>query len=327
MSHHYSGPDFGFPRGDARLDLTDLFAFPKPKEPGKSILIMNAHPSSSVIPVRPTTNEPFLPGARYEIAIDTNGDAIADAVYRVTFASGRDGSQAATLRRIDGASGDGRVIIEGVPVCTGRDARIAEAGDHRLFAGWRSDPFFFDTLGALNDLKFTGVDFFADKDVCSIALEVPDAALGSGKVGLWMRVLVPEADRWVQVERGGRPQISVFLSGDARDAYQAADPADDERFVPVFAHSLEHAGGYTPDAAARAAAQLLPDILRYEPGRAASYPTNGRALTDDVVDFFLPILTNGKVRSENVRPQRELLDKFPYVGPPHANRTERTGSK
>jgi len=29
MSHHYSGPDFGFPRGDARLDFTDLYAFPK----------------------------------------------------------------------------------------------------------------------------------------------------------------------------------------------------------------------------------------------------------------------------------------------------------
>jgi hypothetical protein len=28
MSHHYSGPDFGFPRGDARLDLTDLYAGP-----------------------------------------------------------------------------------------------------------------------------------------------------------------------------------------------------------------------------------------------------------------------------------------------------------
>jgi hypothetical protein len=30
MSHHYSGPDFRFPQGDARLDLTDLYAFPKP---------------------------------------------------------------------------------------------------------------------------------------------------------------------------------------------------------------------------------------------------------------------------------------------------------
>jgi hypothetical protein len=29
MSHHYSGPNIGFPRGDARLDLTDLYALPK----------------------------------------------------------------------------------------------------------------------------------------------------------------------------------------------------------------------------------------------------------------------------------------------------------
>ena len=45
MSHHYSGPDFGFPQGDARLDFTDLYAFPKPGETGKSILIVNVHPS------------------------------------------------------------------------------------------------------------------------------------------------------------------------------------------------------------------------------------------------------------------------------------------
>ena len=32
MSHHYSGPNLAFPRGDARLDFTDLYAFPKPGE-------------------------------------------------------------------------------------------------------------------------------------------------------------------------------------------------------------------------------------------------------------------------------------------------------
>jgi hypothetical protein len=36
MSHHYSGPDFGFPQGD----LTDLFAFPKRGDARKSIVIM-----------------------------------------------------------------------------------------------------------------------------------------------------------------------------------------------------------------------------------------------------------------------------------------------
>jgi len=35
MSHHYSGPDFGFPHADARLDFTDLYAFPKPGDTGE----------------------------------------------------------------------------------------------------------------------------------------------------------------------------------------------------------------------------------------------------------------------------------------------------
>ena len=73
MSHHYSGPDFGFPRGDARLDFTDLYAFPKPSNATKSILVMNVHPSAVVNPPGPTTAEPFAPEALYEFQIDTNG--------------------------------------------------------------------------------------------------------------------------------------------------------------------------------------------------------------------------------------------------------------
>src|SRR6266436_3199697 len=79
MSHHYSGPDWGFPRGDARLDLTDLYAFPTPGDAGKSILIMNVHPSvhdflDRQSPLGPTTTEPFAPEGLYEFKIDTNGD-------------------------------------------------------------------------------------------------------------------------------------------------------------------------------------------------------------------------------------------------------------
>jgi hypothetical protein len=314
MSHHYSGPNFGFPRGDARLDLADLYAFPKPNDPGRSILILDAHPSSSLQPAGVTTAEPFAPNARYEIAIDTNGDAAAEIVYRATFAPGN-GGQIATLRRIEGTNE--QVIVERVPVSTGRDVRVAEGRGHRFCAGWRSDPFFFDVLGALHDLTFTGTDYFADKDICSIAIEVPNAALGAARVALWMRALVADGNAWIQVERGARPQISVFLAGEARDAYQAASPADDARFVPAFAHALEHAGGYTPDAATRAAEKLLPDILRYDPSRPASYPSNGRAPADDVVAFFLPILTNGKIADDGVRAHRDLLDELPYLGPPH----------
>src|ERR1700730_14976775 len=103
MSHHASGPNFGFPRGDARLDMTDLYAFIKPDDPNKSILVLNVHPSFRLDSPEPTTTEPFPPGALYEIKIDTNGDAIADSCYSVQFASSEDGKQVATVRRIQGA--------------------------------------------------------------------------------------------------------------------------------------------------------------------------------------------------------------------------------
>jgi hypothetical protein len=65
------------------------------------------------------------------------------------------------------------------------------------------------------------------------------------------------------------------------------------------------------------AATLLPDVLPYQPGRGASYPTNGRALTDDVEAYFLPVVTNGKVKGDGLKPHTDLLAEFPYVGPPH----------
>jgi hypothetical protein len=325
MSHHYSGPDFGFPHGDARVDFTDLYAFPKPGDAGKSILIMNVHPSVGVNPQGPTTDEPFATEAVYELRIDTNGDNVADIAYRVRFTSDKDGAQSATVRRVQGAQaagiGDGgQVILEAVPVSTGLDTRVTEAGDYRFFAGWRSDPFFFDVAGALNNLQFTGDDYFADKDVCSIVLEVPNSALG-GKMALWVRTLDGANGKLVQADRGARSNQTPFLAGEQNAAYLAAEPADDARFVPVFAHALEHTGGYTPAEATRVAGTMLPDVLPYDSSKPASYPGNGRELTDDVVDFFLPLLTNGKVTQDKVGPHKDLLASFPYLGPPHKARS------
>jgi hypothetical protein len=286
---------------------------------------MNVHPSAGVNPPGPTTAVPFAPEALYELRIDTDGDAVADVTYQVRFAASDGGAQTATLRRLEGApaagTGEGgQVIVAGVPVSTGRQAQVAQAGDYRFFAGWRSDPFFFDAEGALNNLQFTGQDLFADKDIGSIVLELSNAVLGPGQVGLWARTLIPAdgaGGSWVQADRGARPSQTPFLAGEQNEAYLAGEPADDARFVAVFAHALEHAGGYTPEEARRVAATLLPDLLRYDLTRPASFPDNGRTLTDDASDTFLAILTNGKVKQDNVGPHGDLLAEFPYLGPPH----------
>jgi hypothetical protein len=325
MSHHYSGPALGFPHGDARLDLTDVYAFGKPGDATRSILVMNVHPSVSMEPRGPTRTDPFADEAVYELKIDTNGDSIADIAYRVRFSPFQAGAQTATLRRVLGAAAagmgdDGEVLIEAAPVSVGAQAHVAEGGGHRFFAGWRSDSFFFDVLGVIAGFKFTEGDFFADKDVCSIVLEVPNAELGPGKIGVWARTVDGVGGKWVQADRGARPGQTPFLTGDSLGAYNSAQPADDAQFVPVFAHSLEHTGGYAAADATRAAASLLPDIMPFDPARPAAYPDNGRALTDDTQDHFLSILTNGKVTTDGVGPHTDLLVDFPYLGPPHAMR-------
>jgi len=222
--------------------------------------------------------------------------------------------------RAAGTHESGKVIFEGVPVSTGREARVAQTADYRFFAGWRSDPFFFDVMGTLNNFQFTGEDFFVDKDICSIVLEVPNSILEPKQVGLWARTLIPAngaTGGWVQADRGARPNQTPFLAGEQNDAYLAGEPVDDARFIPVFAHALEHTGGYSPEEAKRAAATLLPDVLHYDPTRAAAFPENGRALDDDVSDLFLAILTNGKVTEDGVGPHGDLLAEFPFLGPPH----------
>ena len=111
---------------------------------------------------------------------------------------------------------------------------------------------------------------------------------------------------------------AVFLPGEEREAYLSGEPANDDRFIGVFAHELEHSGGYRPEDAVGVARKLLPDILSYDPRRPTRFPDNGRTLTDDVVDGFLSMLSNGKVTGDKVGPHGDLLDEFPYLGPPHA---------
>ncbi len=308
------------------MNLTDLFAFPKRGDSSKSIVIMNMHPSSGLKPLVPTTTEPFAPEALYELRVDANGDLVADIAYRTRFIYSGDGTMKATVRRAEGPEvagkgEEGKVIIQGAPVSMGREAKVTESDAYRFFAGWRSDPFFFDVDGALNKMQFTGKDFFADKDVCSIALELPISDIGGGvSLNLWHRSLVQVDGKWVQADRGARPTQTPFMTDAEKGAYLDGEPAQDERFVPMFAHVLEHTAGYTPEGAKAAAMSLLPDVLPYNPMKLASYPGNGRTPRDDSKNVFLTVY-NGRLTSDKTGPHADLLDEFPYLGAPHSPKT------
>jgi hypothetical protein len=324
MTNHYSAADLKFPGDDARLDLTDLYTF-EAADPGKTILIMNVNPYTSGMGAMPPflMKTEFHPDGIYRINIDNNGDAQADVAFTFVFAELKGGAQTGTAYYATGpdarqAEPAGDVLISDTPVGFDASAGAVQAGPCRLFVGVRSDPFFSDADGAFHGFKWTGQDAFANRNILSIALEVPGEMLGADpEFGTWASVLVRRDGGLVQVDRGGHPTINPFLNpNDVKDQFNTRQPADDlENYLRPWSKLLED-HGYTADAAAAAARIVLPDILRYDRSQPAAYP-NGRAVTDDVFSARFAWLTNGQVGPTGLKPHDDLLARFPYLGPPN----------
>jgi hypothetical protein len=325
MSNHYSAANLKFPGDDARLDFTDLFAFEATDDPGKTILIMDVNPYTSGMGAMPPflMKSEFHPDGVYRINIDSDGDAHADAAFTFVFSELRDGMQTGTAYFATGsqarqAEPAGDVLITATPVGFDASAEPVQAGPCRLFVGVRSEPFFADADGAFHGFQWTGQDAFANRNILSIALEVPSEMLGAGpEIGVWAAVSVRRDGELVQVDRGGNPTINPFVNpNDVKDQFNARQPADDvANYLRPWSKLLEE-NGHTPDEAAAAARIVLPDILRYDRARPAAYP-NGRAVTDDVFSARFAWLTNGKVSSDGLKPHDDLLAEFPYLGPPN----------
>lgn len=325
MSNHYSAANLKFPGDDARLDFTDLYVFDPAGDPGKTILIMDVNPFTTGMSAMPPflMKSEFHPDGVYRINVDNDGDAHCDTAFTFVFSELTDGTQTGTAYFARGSQAQqpepaGDVLIAATPVGFDARAEPVQAGPCRLFTGVRSDPFFADADGAFHGFQWTGQDAFANRNILSIALEVPSAMLGADpEIGVWASVSVRRDGGLVQVDRGGHPTINPFVNpNDVKDQFNARHPADDvANYLRPWSELLE-GNGYSPDEAAAAARTVLPDILRYDRARPAAYP-NGRALTDDVFSARFAWLTNGKVGPDGLRPHDDLLAEFPHLGLPN----------
>jgi uncharacterized membrane protein len=250
------------------------------------------------------TKSEFHPDGVYRINVDNNGDAQADVAFTFVFSELKDGTQTGTAYYATGSQARqpepaGDVLLSATPVGFDATARPVQAGPCRLFAGVRSDPFFADADGAFHGFKWTGNDAFANRNILSLALEVPNEMLGADPViGVWATVSVRRDGVLVPVDRGGHPTINPFINpNDVKDQFNVRQPADDvANYLQPWSKVLED-NGYTPDEAVAAARIVLPDILRYDRYRPAAYP-NGRAVTDDAFSARFAWLTNGKVGAQ-----------------------------
>ena len=333
MSNHFTGLSLGPPMGDQRLDLCDLYAFESPADPDRTVLILNANPNADAL----------HPDAIYRLAIDNDGDLRNDIAFSFVFSAPEADHQTVEvyLARGDEAESPeavGELIFESVEVSFAATPVIAQSGNITLFAGARSDAFFFDFDGIKNlfditggrnftaphlggESPWTGVDSNLDANVFSIAVELPTAYLcPEPDIRIWGRCSLRRDGELVHVDRAGHPSMSSFFNTDeTKEEYNASEPADDRRrWIEQFVHLMGHTGDYSRDEAIAAIADegTLPDMLTYNPAEPARYP-NGRAFADDVIDYRLAFLTKGQCPPSGLSPHTDTLGVFPYLGPPH----------
>ncbi len=316
---------------DGRIDINDIYAFQSPSNPDNSVLIMTVNPLAGVL--SPTS---FHPKAKYRFLIDNDGDFRSDVEIDIDFDELEDGMQEVEIE-IEGDDSDVEIEAEGD---TGETISIEGGGT--LHAGLFDDPFFFDLVAFLDQVKGAGgtrtfcdgmeVDFFAGANVSAIVLELPSALLtegGDSTVRVWATTKLKNTK-----ERMGIPALNTVLIPDgSEDAFNATKPKQDVArwSADVEASLLFLSGldgtGYTADEAAFIASLLLPDVLTLDTASAGGFVPglNGRQLPEDVIDFELfvvtgglgangtPVLTSDCVDANDV----PFANSFPYLAPAH----------
>jgi hypothetical protein len=310
-------------------DLTDVYAFAV--SGNRSVLIANVNPGAGALPHSSTY---FGSGVRYNITVDTNGDARPDITYQVRFSAPVGGSQGVTIWRNGHTWGSGTT-----------DHVISLSGGTKLWAGLRDDPFFFDLdafkgniLGANNNRMLCDskkVDFFKGLNVSSIVLMVPNAELGgNGKtVGIQANTKILKDGNLIQVDSMGRPGINTvfnnhLVTGDAsvssvKELFNRALPSEQASLgfkanviATLKAVSAKFNHPYTDAQASGLADVLIPDLLTYKVGDSHGF-LNGRRLTDDVIDTLLAVGANTPGASDCIGNDSTFLRAFPFEGVPN----------
>jgi hypothetical protein len=337
MSHHLDTP---LARQNGRLYIDDLYVFPG--EQG-TVFVMDVNSTVTGPDVQPG----FHPDARYEFKLHFDGADYEALTYRISFGE-RDsnGQQPLRLHVLSGEEA-GSDSAEGTLLLEGRTGESARRGDVTLWAGRAADPFYIDLslLGIVNSALKDGTaprlsdwrpadarNSFAGTTVESIALMVsyqhPLLRPGA-RLGVWCATkLATDGGGWRQVNRAGHPMMwPIFWPDDTRfdnpanGRHPSQDyAADGDRLGNRVAATVAASGtSGDPDLYGQTVAtQLLPDVLHYVVGTAASYGfvvRNGRTLADNAPEEMLSLVLNRAVPSglTPVVTRNQRAAAFPYV--------------
>ena len=310
-SDHLDAPGLSSPGGNAQYDITDLYAFQSLDDAANVVLIMAVNPTAGVggVPTDFSTETVYS----FRTGVGTIGDPVtATSTLDFNFAF------------VDNSVGQHTYVTSTdhtrfFPTlhAVGPVGEPLSWGNATAQTGLYDDPFFFD----LNEFLASGdedakrsycdgqeSDFFAGFNVSAIVLEVPSSMWSSQDISVWATTTVDGE----QIDRVGRPAIStVFVPGEAKDIYNAADPSGD---VDNFAGAVaDFFGGTIPEGLE----VLLPDVLTVNTGLGDGF-LNGRHLVDDVIDIELGLITAGELGGDCVDANDvPFAGTFPYLAPAH----------
>ena len=323
-------------------DINDVYVF-EGRNASRTVLAMTTNPAANLFSAEFGTN------VRYVINVDRTGDARQDLAYVWRFGSvNGGGAQKYTVTRYTGANA--RSLATGVKIGSGwtSGSGVGTAkGGAKVFAGVRSDPFFFDLTGFAGTVFGVGsdslgdnpTDFFTPLNTNAVVIEVPDDAIGATNIGVWGTTSYWNGSSWAGADQMGRPAINTVFNtslvdagaGTTKNQFNTTPPSQQRtafggKFrtnVITTLMNINAALGTGCDDYDEATAKvladiLLPDVITYDTSTAANGEAlNGRALDDDVIDAELGITTNGCVTSDGVGAHGDYLTSFPYLGVPH----------
>ncbi|MDX6567374.1 MAG: hypothetical protein QOE10_3036 [Gaiellales bacterium] len=347
MSHHF---DTKRAKNDPSMNICDMYVFRA--HPGSTVMAMTVSADAGL-----SAPDALPVESMYSFRFDTNRDTAEEVVFKFRFGAAEhaDGDEHRhvqsfrVLRAQAGAIGGdaGDVLIEGK---TG-EAAFSPPGV-RAFVGmapelWAADAIaFFNFLTTLNkedrfdpNVFLHQKNFFKNRNVMALVLEVPNAMIGVGQVRVWATASLFGHAPEVQICRWGLPLFTHLYLSDPNqpglaEKYHQSRPSDDVALfrdaVATFITKVASRAGSTRDPQAygqTVASRLCPVMLPYELDTDAAFGLaefNGRPLGIDAYDVMLTLAANRPI-TDGVAPDRnKILGDFPYYGNPYDS-TEQAG--
>ena len=293
MSHHF---DTKLAKEDPSLNLCDFYLFEGPS--GKTVMAMTVNPD--VVLSAPDTLH--IEGL-YAFRLDLTGDAREDVVFKFRFNEPRhvNGDEHVHVQKFQVRRATGEAIggDKGELLIEGDTGKVHSTSGIRAFVGIAPDLFAADAVGTqnlqkafYNEHRYDGdaflrqrQNFFKNRNITAIVLEVPNHLIGKGTVHAWATVSLYGHAPEMQVSRWGLPLIThLFLNDPANQEVKEtlpdkSVPSDD---IALFSkdtsqHYIQkmttYAGSVTnpEEYGKQMVSRLCPNTLPYELGTAAAF--------------------------------------------------------